>query len=55
MPYTKNNIATIDIGSKDIKCIIAYKDDNDNIHVLGQGIVASKGVSCGKNYQHRLS
>ncbi len=48
MSYTKNNIATIDIGSKDIKCIIAYKDDNDNIHVIGKGIVASNGVSCGK-------
>ena len=47
MSHTKNNIATIDIGSKDIKCIVAHKDDNNKINIIGKGIVASKGVSGG--------
>ena len=40
-------IASLDIGSSKVCCVIAIKDDNDINRIIGLGYNESKGVSNG--------
>jgi len=55
MSNRKNLLAVMDIGSSKISCMQSLTDSNDITKVIGQSIIATKGINAGIITDHNLA